>query len=625
MIPLPHISDKNIVPLFYSLIASLPIIYGLSYIVQYGVNIPLWDQWVIAKWVIAYYEGNFEINWLLDTQSDSRSPFSFLVMIALSVLTDFNIKILYYVGYIFYTLASLLIFFEARKDTGNNLKYLILLLPVTFYWFNPYYLARFIFNLGGFQYGFMVFTVILTTLILDRSRTSNVFFGCSIFMAIISSFSGVWGLLIWFSGFIQILLQNAHYKLHKSVIWILFTASTFYLYFIAMPVREEGIHGTVGYQSYIETTLTYPFHKFLCYLGTLGSQIVHNKEIALFFGAILICIFAALLLNNRHKLMVDKLSKWYALLAFWGAASLAVGLTRSGTIVGWWGPPDTIFFIPDFRHSPIIFFTLIGVYIITLIYLKHSIGSEKPDENLMTDKNSNLADKRSINTFLFGIVFTLLTCGIMMHMVPGITLGHTYLDTGIQGQYYLKNYDHMSDEQLKILHPNPTIIREIIPKIEEYRLGVFSDSEGERYNRLPQFGSGINISDLPRLSTDTYCGVESLNDIRNPMQQEMININVTETPFVILSGWAVDSPHDSVAKAVFISVDEEIMVPAWCMQERKDVAKYFENPTLKDSGFWGSVNVSQLEDGHHTMTLKIVPQDENGYYESKAINLEVVS
>lgn len=611
----------------YCLIASIPVLYGFYYVAVYGVDIPVWDQWdSIVPRTISYLEGDLHVTSLIEAQNDSRGFFPRLLGLFFSVITNLNIKILYFIGYFFYIIAFLLIFWEIRKDLEGDSSYLLFVIPVIFYWFNPYFLARFIYNLGGFSSGFIILAVISTVLLLDRSRNSNIYFGSSVIMAVVCSFSGAWGLVVWFAGCIQILLQNAHGKGKRLVIWLSSAGIVFYVYFIALEFHEEGRHGTSAYHSYIETALTYPLEKVLCYLSALGSQVTQYPRFALLSGMLLACVFIAIIINNRENLKLDELSKWYTLVLFWSTTTLALVIARSGTI-GFpdFGPPDALVFIPHFRHGPTIFFTLIGLFILSLMYLHCSRKQEKtPDSRKLSIRNL-LHNKPGRNLFFAGVLFCLLIVSTGMHVLPGIAIGKESAMVGIEGQYYLMNIQHISDENLRILHPNPVSIRGKVAKLEEYNLSVFAFGEREKFNRLPQFGYGMNISNLAPVDADTRYDIEFIDTTSNPLQTEQIIINKTENPVITLSGWAIDSRQNALAKAVFISIDDETVIPAWYRREREDIGIHLGNPDLKDSGFWGSFNTSLLDEGYHNVSIRIVTHDGSRYFLSDTIRIRVIA
>lgn len=631
---MPKISS-NLFLFIYCMLGSIPILFGFFYIAHYGVNIAIWDQWdSIVPWTISYFDGSFQISWLFEQQNDSRAFFPSLIMLLVSIITNLNIKIIYFFGYVLYIIAFIIFFLEIKKDLKSIPLYLILLLPVIYYWFNPFHLARFIYNVGGLYYSFLIIMVFTTIFLLERSRNSNLYFFSSIITAVICSFSGAWGLAIWFSGFTQVLLQNRNDKIKKLIVWGICGGGIFYLYYFGLKFQQEAVGGASIYQSYGVTFLSYPLVKIFCFLGTVGSQIVSLSNLAIFFGFVLICILISLLINNRDTLIIDKTSKWYALIVLFIINSILLVLSRSGTIAAtYFGPPDNMFWIPHFRHSPTIFFTIIGIYILTIIYLDYSLHQKVINNDKKVGNYSQLQDKKSINIFLLGMVFTLMILASLLHIIPGTEIGNGYKQQSIEAKYYLMNYENISEEVLTSI-PNffpgkDNIYKHVnlsdhVKNLKKYELNIFSVSEKDDYNGLKQFGGGIKIADMPLLSKDTLYNIDCINTIERPVQEEIIIINKTDTPYVTLSGWAIDSQHNSLAKAVFISLDDSIYVPAWYMRERTDVARYFNNSALKDSGFWASINIKEFTVGKHTLTLRIVSREGDGYYNSAPIDLNII-
>ena len=193
------------------------------------------------------------------------------------------------------------------------------------------------------------------------------------------------------------------------------------------------------------------------------------------------------------------------------------------------------------------------------------------------------------------------------------------------------NYENISEEVLTSI-PNffpgkDNIYKHVnlsdhVKNLKKYELNIFSVSEKDDYNGLKQFGGGIKIADMPLLSKDTLYNIDCINTIERPVQEEIIIINKTDTPYVTLSGWAIDSQHNSLAKAVFISLDDSIYVPAWYMRERTDVARHFNNSALKDSGFFDKYQRINCREAYPT--LRIVSREGDRYYNSAPIGLNII-
>ena len=143
----------------------LPVIFGFFFIHYYAVNVPYWDQWdSIVPWTVHYFEGNFEPRSLLNQGGDSRPVVPNLLMLCVSIAGSLNIKWIFYTGYLIY-IAGLLVLFSFLKGLLEKSRLnLILFLPLFYYSLNPYFLGRFIQNLGSIYYPVMLFMAFLTFL-----------------------------------------------------------------------------------------------------------------------------------------------------------------------------------------------------------------------------------------------------------------------------------------------------------------------------------------------------------------------------------------------------------------------------------------------------------------------------
>ncbi len=246
------------------LFTLFPIVYGFFYIHQYGVNVPIDDQWgMVVPWTVNYFEGTFDPSVLIAEQNDSRGLFPSVLMIGISILTGMNIKIIYYAGYLIYVLSILGISCLLLKDLSASRFQFIAILPILYYAFNSFYLFRFIYNVGSLVSLFILFAI-ATIYFLDKSKPAthsggaSLFFGLSIVLAVMCSFSSAPGLTIWIAGLVQIFLQNSANKFKRILVWCTGAILTFYIYYIGLGFKSEGIHGTSGYSLYILTALTYP-------------------------------------------------------------------------------------------------------------------------------------------------------------------------------------------------------------------------------------------------------------------------------------------------------------------------------------------------------------------------------
>ena len=589
------------------IICSIPVIYGFHYIENYAVDVPFWDQWgTIVPLTIEYHEGNFNLAELIGEKNDSRPFVPNVILLIASVFTNLDIKFMFYLGFMIYVVSIIILIYLIKTDIEFDPITSLLLVPIFYYAFNPYYMIRFIINIGSMQYPVLILTAFMTISLLYRSKSSYFYFSASILAGALCTFSFAAGLSVWFAGLVQLGIQRMNDKKRKILVWIAGTIIIFYIYYIQLGFKTTGPHGTGAYSSYLEVLIHYPIQKFLCVMGTLGSEVIHQTEIALYFGLMLSLVTVALLYINRKSLEFDRFSKWYGLLVFGILTSLEVTLTRSGDD-SYFGSPDTIFFIPDSRHSLAIFLPIICIYVLSILYIKDSI-TEKAANNDSNNFQTFWEKRIHQNLFLLGIVFTLLSLGIILHIMPGIVEGGATHNQQIANQYYLYTYKIQTDENLKNLYPSATVVRENAVLLEKYNLSIFAkdDSDQDR---------------LSKINADTYGHIDVINQTG---QTEPITIDKGEIGTIEIMGWAVDKNADGPASAVFITIDDEMNIPSIYGLDRPDVADAYKNKNFRYSGFRASFASSILEDGPHTLKIKIVSKGGAGYYTSSQIaNLSV--
>jgi hypothetical protein len=578
------------------IIYLIPILIGYWYVFTYSVNYPFWDQWdMMVPWTIKWYEGKFGFEDLFGLYNDSRLTFPILIILFLSLTTSLNIKLFYVVSFTIYLIALAALFYLIRRD---GLGEQILLSPILFYALNPYYLVRFILNIGAFTSPFTILVAIITTHFIYKAKNSYTNMFLSVITGFVCSFSFVFGFTIWFSGLAQLILQRMIGKWKKVAIWIASTAFTFYSHLILLGFRQEHpIHSMEAYQNYALTALNYPIHKFLCFIGAIGAEVTHYKEMALPFGFVILLIFLSILLANKNHLNLDRYSKWYGLLIFGVLTSLELALTRSGDIGNVFGPPDNVFFVPLMGHQSAFFLPIICIYVLGIAYTKDSSKSGNESTSV-----AMLGNRKEINAFLVGAIFILLISSAIIHFPDGWRTGEVLKQNGEIGAYIVTTYKIQSDENIRnYLYPDPAIVRERAQFLEENKLSAFSEPR-------------VNLSDLRPIGPDALFSVDTINGKAIAQQPSPIAINASREETITICGWAVDKGANDSASAVFVTIDGKLDIPALYGLDRPDVAKAFDNPKFRHSGFMATFSSRILGRGEHALGLKIVARDGRGYY-----------
>jgi len=87
---------------------------------------------------------------------------------------------------------------------------------------------------------------------------------------------------------------------------------------------------------------------------------------------------------------------------------------------------------------------------------------------------------------------------------------------------------------------------------------------------------------------------------------------------VTLAGWAADPSGNQLASAVDVAVDG-VPYKADYGVIREDVAGYFRQPGLRDSGFRLLIQAGMLAKGPHRASVRVVPRGGGGYQESGTV------
>lgn len=594
----------NICLFLILIIYSAPAIYGFHYCETHSVDVPYWDQWdTIVPWTIKYYEGAFDLSSIFAQQNDSRPVLTNILMFVISLLTHLSVKNMFYLGYALYVISIIFLFYLISRDTDFDRITMILLIPLIYYGFNPYYMNQFIENLGSFHYSTLILTAFISIYLLERSKASFRYFFASIAMSVMCTCSFAAGLTIWFAGLFQLSIQNMTYKYTKIAIWISNTIVVFYIYFIYLGFAKQGLHSTDAYSSFFDVLRNYPIHKLLCFMGTLGAEIIHQKDLALYFGLTISIATISLIYINRESLQLDRFSKWYGLMAFGSLTSFEVALTRSGA-GSYFGTPDSILFVPALRHSLAIFLPIICIYILSILYTKDAFARKMVDTP--KDFYTYFREIKCLNLFLFGIIFLLISLGSILHVAPGIDDARRIHNQQAANQYYLETYAIQPDKNLVNLHPSASLVRESAQKLEIYKLSVFAKDP-------------INLSKYNKIYGETYSCIDEINQKIVILQTEPIVIDAEREEEITITGWAVDEHENGPASAVHVVIDDEKNIPTIYGLDRPDVANAYGNKKFKRSGFKASFASSILEEGSHNFTIKILSNDGKGYYLSNQI------
>lgn len=124
----------------------------------------------------------------------------------------------------------------------------------------------------------------------------------------------------------------------------------------------------------------------------------------------------------------------------------------------------------------------------------------------------------------------------------------------------------------------------------------------------------VDVTHLRRLKQTTRFAIDTINDAPF-VEEDSSRLSFHSGDTINISGWAIDEFAQKEAGGVFISLDGQRDMPTQYGLDRIDVADALRNYRCRFSGFTSSINASSLNKGRHTLGIKVLTADKQGYYE----------
>lgn len=133
-------------------------------------------------------------------------------------------------------------------------------------------------------------------------------------------------------------------------------------------------------------------------------------------------------------------------------------------------------------------------------------------------------------------------------------------------------------------------------------------------------GQGLSSDQLQRLSAFTPHYVDSIGPALDPVKNQPVKVSGT-IPLAV-TGFAVDDGSKTVARGVEVVIDGKPYAATYG-SARPDVATFFKNPALTQSGFKYQIPAGTLPAGQHNLRLRILASDGKSYYDGQAVSFTV--
>jgi hypothetical protein len=538
-----------------------PFLLLLAYIAIYAVNGPEWDHVATAEIFYRWRDGTFDLEYLFRQHNEHRKAVPRLIILGLGLLTRWDNRPEAVLHWALMGAAAAVLFAAFRRDVAprdSRVAALLLFVPAACLLASP---RSYEALLGD---GFPHYCSILgyvAALYLLIYRTGPAALAGAALCGLIATFSISNGLLIWPLGVVILLsrMRTDGLRAVPAVVWGTIGAATIALYFRGYV--DPGNSSGPGY------LLQEPAKALAHFLATNGSSLAPHIPSAVAVGAVIVALDVWCLVRvfddwwRRRE--APPLAAWLIVTILISVALIT--LNRAG-----FGVRQAI----ESRYTGLTVLAPIGIYW------------------CMLARRQQWRVHISLRVFvtvllLGGYVYA---AGHAWRMAPAWNARKTWMAY----LFYTAKYQPLS--LLEKLYPNPHHARIYSAEMERMGYNVFAEPHLDPRQLSP--GAPRPDFEIELLNTLPLSGSKTLT--------------VSESDAIEIVGWAYNQAGTGPARAVFLTVDGTTDYPAHLGSYRVERGGYLRGRARRWSGFQASIGAFVLPPGEHTLSLKIVPDENHG-------------
>lgn len=423
----------------YLLILS-PIAVAFAYVHEYGVNVVFRDQWEMVTLFRKSSSGTLTVSDLWAQHNQHRSFFPRIAMLALGNFTRWNNIAEMYLILTCMLTTLVAIFLAFKRSVGPRL---FLFVPVAFLVFS---LRQYWNMLLGYQLNFVFVSTfgVLALYFLYASgseKYTRLAFSAALASATVAAFSAIQGLFVWPAGLVLLFIAPMESRARRVLIgiWGVIGLGEWIAYFID--------HETGAGPSPLLYTLSHPLmgvEHFVTLLG--GSLFAPQDRVFAFVSGLLLAGLVAVALLLTYKSGERGSSFWIALLSFSLLTLVSITVGRAGL-----GIENAL----TSRYTTFSLLAVMGTYV---MLAKLAIG-----------ERSRLA-----------VASICVLCVLVLSSIPlsyyrGVVAGYASRELREEAALVLSTYESKTDQQLKVLHKRPEVVKSRAPILENLEYNVFSE------------------------------------------------------------------------------------------------------------------------------------------------------
>jgi len=311
-------------------LSVVPLIFLVSQIHKYKVDVPVWDQWDFVPVLEKTYEQNLTFKDLWEPHNEHRLFFPRIVMIILADISDWNLSYELYFNVVLAFGIFLLLAYQVKTTLASSKKFISL-------WIIPA-ISIIVFSLNqwenwlwgwNIQILLNIFSVVGAVVLLANLNLNWGKFILAVLLTTIATYSYANGLIFWLIGIIILfLLPLPDSKKKKFVIfWGVMGIICIYVYFLGY---QKPLHHPA-----LSLFLEYPWKFFkyvLVYLGTTPLSSDVHPQVAFLTGlaGLIVFITASVMLKGYYQKKLSVLLPYFSLSSYALASAILTGIGRAG-------------------------------------------------------------------------------------------------------------------------------------------------------------------------------------------------------------------------------------------------------------------------------------------------------
>jgi len=315
-----------VVFILFGLAIVIPALLVVIVILQFGVDVPYWDDWAFLHVLEAVQKGRLTLSGLLAQHNEHRMVFPRLVKLGLTYLSGWNTFYELFATWTCVALSFLVAWDLLRITLSEELKRWIKPLVVmnSFLLFSLAQGENFIWG-WQLQWFLAEFFTILSIWALARWKGRWIGVLVAALAAFVTTYSIASGQFLWVLGVFVLLIERKTWRLAKILFWTITGTFSIGLYFYHFKTQDTKIftfiEKPVAFIQFVLASLGSPFGAF----GPFGGL-----ETSIVYGTLGLFIFIAstAFLCWRSSHWAIKLLPWTQLAAYGLMSAMAAALGR---------------------------------------------------------------------------------------------------------------------------------------------------------------------------------------------------------------------------------------------------------------------------------------------------------